>query len=569
MSEDYIKLLQAGIDSQNAEQGTLTGVDCPICKNKGEIFYLDENYNECTKECECMKKRRIIARAQNSGLWAVLPKYTFKNFEHKEDWQFYMYDKATDFVRDDKAKCFYIGGEVGCVDCDTEYFNGKQWVKISEYKTGDKVLQYNPEKREALLTTPKNYICAPSTELYQISCKRRAVDMCLSANHNFAYITSKGHMNKKPFAEVMRLHEERVRGFYGKVETAFNYTGKGIDLTDNEIRLMCAVIADGYFSPKIKLCTIRVKKERKKERIRMLLNGMRYKEYHCKGGYSQFRFYAPRREKVFTDFWYDCNQEQLKVICDEIFEWDGHKNGKRRMFFSTVKQSADFVQFALSATGRRATISVDNRKEKPCYVVIASSYNSAITLCSTHGKNKAKIEKVAPKDSKQYCFTVETGYLILRRNGRIFVTGNSGKSHICTAIVGYFIKQGLDAQFDIWSNIVTNLKQNAYDNPEEYNRQMDRLKRVPVLYIDDFFKTNPTTADLDKAFQIINHRYNLSIGDTDKKCITIISSEKMLDEHYKIDNALASRIFEMCNFGEYVVEINRSSTRNQRTKGVY
>ena len=564
MNEEYIKLLQAGIDSQNAEQGTLNEFDCPICKNKGEIFFLDENNNECSRECECMKKRRIIRNTRNSGLSAMLDKYTFDNFSHKENWQFKMYDKATDFIHDDKAKCFFVGGQVGCVDCDTEYFNGKQWVKISEYKTGDKVLQYNPEKREALLTTPKDYICAPSTELYQISCKRRAVDMCLSANHNFAYITSKGHMNKKPFVEVMQMHAEKVQGFYGKVETAFNYTGKGIDLTDNEIRLMCAVIADGYFNPKLKLCAIRVKKERKKERIRMLLNGMRYKEYHCKDGYSQFRFYAPRREKVFTDFWYDCNQEQLKVICDEIFEWDGHKNGKSRMFYSTVKQSADFVQFALSATGRRATVSIDNRKEKPCYVVCASSYNSAVTLCDTHGKNKAKIEKVAPKDGKQYCFTVETGYLILRRNGRIFITGNSGKSHICTAIVGKFLEQGYNVYYNVWNEIVTNLKQNAYDNPEEYNRQLTWLKNVSVLYIDDFFKTTPTTADLDKAFQIIDYRKNMSVSDTKKRFITIVSSEKFISEICEIDEAIGSRIFEMCNRGEYVVEIERSANKNQR-----
>ena len=65
MNEEYIKLLQAGIDSQNAEQGTLNEFDCPICKNKGEIYYLDENYNECTKECKCMKKRRIIQNTRN------------------------------------------------------------------------------------------------------------------------------------------------------------------------------------------------------------------------------------------------------------------------------------------------------------------------------------------------------------------------------------------------------------------------------------------------------------------------------------------------------------------------
>ena len=85
-----------------------------------------------------------------------------------------------------------------------------------------------------------------------------------------------------------------------------------------------------------------------------------------------------------------------------------------------------------------------------------------------------------------------------------------------------------------------------------------------MLYIDDFFKTTPTTADLDKAFQIIDYRKNLSMGNSKRRLITIISSEKMLEEIIGIDEAIGSRIFEMCNRGEYVVEIERSANKNQR-----
>ena len=34
-----------------------------------------------------------------------------------------------------------IAGETGCVDCDTEYFNGEKWVKIKDYNGTDKILQ--------------------------------------------------------------------------------------------------------------------------------------------------------------------------------------------------------------------------------------------------------------------------------------------------------------------------------------------------------------------------------------------------------------------------------------------
>lgn len=554
---------QNNVDRYNQSEGDLNeydGYDCRICKNKGFIARLDENLQEIHTVCKCRTIRATLRRAKASGLGNILTDYTFDKFTDNEEWQKLIKSKAKAFCKDDDAKWFYIGGQVGCVDCDTEYFNGKQWVKIADYKDGEKVLQYNPDTKMGMLTIPEKYIVAPSEELYQITGKRRYIDMCLSKNHNFAYITSKGHMQKKPFEEVMKIHNETVQGFYGKVETGFKYSGKGIDLTDNEIRLMCAVIADGYFRKDLKLCTVNVKKERKKERMRMLLNDMQYKEYKRKNGYSQFRFYAPRREKEFTDYWYECNNRQLKIIAEEIFEWDGHKDGKRRAFYSTSKQSADFVQFVISATGYRATLSVDNHKEKPCYVVTKSSYSSTVHMCSTGGKNKATIEKVTPKDGKQYCFTVETGYLILRRNGRIFITGNSGKSHICTAIAAHYIKAGHDVKYMLWNEESKKLK--ALVNDTSYQDHIDVYKNVDVLYIDDFLKVrngeSPTVADINLAFEIINNR----LIQNDK--ITIISSEKMLDEIMEYDEATMSRIYQKT--GTYKLNIGRDKSRNYRLK---
>src|SRR4030042_1660739 len=49
-----------------------------------------------------------------------------------------------------------IGG-AGCVDSDTEYFNGLEWKRISEYQDGEKVLQYNKDGSSELII-PKEYV---------------------------------------------------------------------------------------------------------------------------------------------------------------------------------------------------------------------------------------------------------------------------------------------------------------------------------------------------------------------------------------------------------------------------
>ena len=66
-------------------------------------------------------------------------------------------------------KLFYgtltiVTGVNGCVSCDTEYFNGKEWKPISEYEEGDKVLQYN-EDGTAELVFPEKYHIKPNYNL--------------------------------------------------------------------------------------------------------------------------------------------------------------------------------------------------------------------------------------------------------------------------------------------------------------------------------------------------------------------------------------------------------------------
>ena len=535
--------------------------DCPICKNKGFIYIYGENSDEIKAcQCKCMKIRKTLYDLKNSGLSGVCKKYTFENYKVKDPWQADIKKRALDFCKDTEAKAFYIGGQSGCVDADTEYFNGIQWKKISDYN-GEQVLQYNPKTKEANLTKPKRYIKVPSEKLYKISTIRGSISQVISADHNFAYITSKGHMKKKPFYEVMKIHEENIQGFYGKIETTFSYNGIGIDLTDNEIRLMCAVIADGSFGNGKKYCDVNVKKDRKKERLRELLSSIDYKEYKKSNGYSLFRFCAPRREKVFTEYWYGCNKRQLEIIADEVFYWDGSIDNKNRhRFFTTKKESADFIQFALSATGKRATISIDNREGHTIsYTVIATSGKSTVSMASTSGKTKAKITEYIPNDGKQYCFEVETGYLVLRRNGRIFITGNSGKTHICTAITLDFIKRGVSCKYMLWRDESVRLKA-VINDAEEYNKAINELKSVDFLYIDDFLKTNqsvnPTIADINLAFEIVNYRFV-----NGKR--TIFSSEFLIGDIIKIDEATGGRIFE--NAGkEYCISIAKSIAKNYR-----
>lgn len=141
----------------------------------------------------------------------------------------------------------------------------------------------------------------------------------------------------------------------------------------------------------------------------------------------------------------------------------------------------------------------------------------------------------------------------------------SGKSHICTAISGWFLEKGIDVHFCFWNDIVTELKQTVMDDTDKYDTLLEKLQTATILYIDDFFKIKPTTADMDKAFQIINYRYNLCKKTGAKRFITIISSEKTLSDLVELDEAIASRIVEMSN-KKYALSVEKDTNKNMRLR---
>lgn len=95
MSADAVE--QMSVDAYNRAEGDLKDYDCPICKNKGFVAYLDDNKEYCQRRCSCMAKRRSIREAKASGMGALLSK-TFENFETAQEHQKILYRTAREFV---------------------------------------------------------------------------------------------------------------------------------------------------------------------------------------------------------------------------------------------------------------------------------------------------------------------------------------------------------------------------------------------------------------------------------------------------------------------------------------
>ena len=97
----------------NATIGKLEDYDCPICKNKGIVYFIGEDSEIKCRECACMAIRNSMARIRNSGLQNLLNIYTFDRFEEKTPLQHLMKSSAEKYLKDGSGSWFFIGGQSG------------------------------------------------------------------------------------------------------------------------------------------------------------------------------------------------------------------------------------------------------------------------------------------------------------------------------------------------------------------------------------------------------------------------------------------------------------------------
>ena len=165
-------------------------------------------------------------------------------------------------------------------------------------------------------------------------------------------------------------------------------------------------------------------------------------------------------------------------------------------------------------------------------------------------------------DWQKHALSLAQNYLEYGENMWLFFGGQSGagKTFLCTAVAGELLKRNNAVKYMMWdseSKALKSLVNDAY----EYERRMDELKSVKILYIDDFLKVQrgqqPTPADINLAFEILNYRYV-------NKIRTILSSERTVDDILSLDDALGGRIYEMSK--GYQMNIARDKNKNFRLR---
>lgn len=84
-----------------------------------------------------------------------------------------------------------------------------------------------------------------------------------------------------------------------------------------------------------------------------------------------------------------------------------------------------------------------------------------------------------------------------------------GKTHLLTAVIAEAIKQGFDARYAVWPDVLTEVK-NGFNLPREQERRdlAAILRDAPLLALDELaLKPNPSDFDTGLLFEIVDYRY--------------------------------------------------------------
>ena len=332
-----------------------------IAQNSPRIFY-DEKSGDLSRMDTYIAEANVADFVINKVKNSIKLDIDWSKYTHNED-GFDMTEQQSKALENFcNSNISLLTGYAGCVDKDTEFFNGHEWKKISEYKNGDMVLQY-AEDGKAKLVRPNAYIKLPCDTMYLFG--NNGINQMLSDDHIMVFDDHNKLLEMKTSDFVESFNNGTFDTDRLKFRTTFYYDGEGFDFTDDEIRRLCEMI---YF-------------------------GVR---------------------KLTPKYWYKYSHHQLQVFCDNFIRL----NNRNKYFYTTNKYYADFIQFAFSSCGYKVVIDLYNNE-----------YTITITKETLVGLNKnTEIKKVATVDGYKYCFNVPSEMLVLRRNGKIFITHNCGKT---------------------------------------------------------------------------------------------------------------------------------------------
>lgn len=316
---------------------------------------------------------------------------------------------------------FYGAGRTGrwCLTGDHEVLTQDGWVRIDEWD-GGRIACWNPQG--AVLSFQKCDQVSFDYDGPMYDYEDTRISQISTPDHKMYYKPRYTSDFVVGTVEEMAKHRPGIP-LTGR-RTASPTLGR------NELRVLIMVQADGHYTQD-GILRLRFARKRKIERCKQLLRKCEIMFTYAPYADGTATFSIPLRaqpiwlrmfrKKVFD--WWMINEDP-DVFFEELPLWDGCWVGPNsQQYCTTKKQNADVVQALAHLSGRTAVI-VSKDSGNPGW-----NTRYAVNIWEKPGEaHEIKAKPIILNFSgKVYCAVTPTGFFLVRRNGRVWITGNSGR----------------------------------------------------------------------------------------------------------------------------------------------
>lgn len=362
-----------------------------------------------------------------------------------------------------------------CVPGDTEVLTEEGWQRIDQWKSGN-IAQWHKDTGEIEFLHADRYVGGVESEWVQV--KNNYMDVQMTLGHGTYMATHDGGPANWRDGQAGDLLTTKGRR-YSKCSGVFK--GRKSYHTDDEIRLMAAIQADGHFAIQVRGKALRFgfEKPRKAERMRELLKGcgLKYTETF-EPTTQRANFYIPaapwmQRAKHYGAWLLGLDNEQREVLLSELIHWDGSEKDGTWRYTTSIEANATWIQTIAHLNGKRCSISRDpNGYHSELYTVnMLKRAQDYFTI----EPSKGHITSVT-KSQQTYCTHSKTGYWLARANGKVFISNNTGRWGGKGIQIQNFPRPVLPKGTD-YEDVLRMLKKGSVAELEAYARKLEAMDK--------------------------------------------------------------------------------------------
>lgn len=327
-----------------------------------------------------------------------------------------------------------------CFDDETELLTSNGWKYVDEISMVDEVAQYNLNSKEISFCNPdkvQSYDYEGPMHHYD----GKSLNLFITPEHRLLLVN--------PHTKKMKVRPSE-QGVWGKnFLTPVSGVATSKEATKEEVglaRFLVAAQADGSFKglspwcqknrPNERRCYFSVKKDRKVKRFLELIKEYEdvldldfIQPYKDARGFWKFSIIFPEYIDQSTVKSFDCfdlksiSQDLVDVFIDELRFWDGtiqeSSSDNSFVYYNSNRLAIDKVSMIATMGGYRTvtnlvrTAEENNGKDSYSVSFVHQDYS-----CYPHRKEVLFSGKV-------YCVSMPETTLVVRRHGKVCITGNS------------------------------------------------------------------------------------------------------------------------------------------------